>query len=56
MQSFAALTSTDVVLDVPVQVKRAARYSRLLWKPSVTENIRINIAVCRRLLRQSEVF
>ncbi|WP_019905721.1 hypothetical protein [Methylobacterium sp. 77] len=55
-QSFAALTSSDVVLDVPVQVKRAARYGRLLWKPSVTENIRINIAVYRRLLRQVEVF
>lgn len=53
---FSSMVAEDVVLDVPVPLKRAARYSRLLWKPSVTQNLRINIAVYRRLLRQSEVF
>ncbi|MCC0807499.1 hypothetical protein FPV16_14885 [Methylobacterium sp. W2] len=57
---FSALTAPDLCLDVPTvppgQPKLAARYARLLWKPSVVENMRINIAVYRRLLRQSEVF
>lgn len=53
---FSSLVTEDAVLDVPVPAKRVARYGRLLWKPSVTENIKINIAVYRRLLRQSEAF
>lgn len=53
---FSSLVAEDVVLDVPVPLKRAARYARLLWKPSVTQAMRINIAVYRRLLRPSEVF
>lgn len=53
---FSSLTTEDAVLDVPVASKRAARYSRLLWKPSVTQNIKINITIYRRLLRQVEAF
>jgi hypothetical protein len=55
-QSFAGLNADDAVLEVPVLQKRVARYPRLLWKPTVTEALRINIVVFRRLIRQSEVF
>ncbi|MHC2089476.1 hypothetical protein [Methylobacterium sp. CM6244] len=55
-QSFAGLNADDAVLEVPVIQKRVARYPRLLWKPTVTEAMRINIVVFRRLIRQVEVF
>lgn len=55
---FSSLTTEDAVLDVdiPASQRRAARYARLLWKPTVTENMRLNITVYRELLRQTEVF
>ncbi|MCJ2129210.1 hypothetical protein [Methylobacterium sp. E-045] len=55
---FSSLTTEDamLVVDIPIAQQRVSRFARLLWKPTVVENLKLNITVYRELLRQNEVF
>lgn len=54
-QAYTSLTADDKILDIPITDKRVARYPSLWWRPTVAEDLRINVTVFRRILRQVQI-